>query len=124
MKCYIGDPCYVIRGAAWNNIVKNHYNLDHTENSHHIVNGHDCYLFNTAHGDGLFQLKDGETVVAYLGVDAGMIGAVPLEAIPDIDVLTGLQLGYVADIDLSSDTCKSDDGDMTFGPYTVKTSWE
>lgn len=123
MKCYIGDPCYVIRDKAWNEIVKNHYK-NNRENPRHVVNGRDCFLFNTAHGDGLYKLKEGETVVAYLGVDAGMIGAVPLEAIPDVSALDGLQLGYVADINLSSDTCKSDDGDMTFGPYTVKTSWE
>jgi hypothetical protein len=120
MKYYIGDPCYVIHGNAWTEIVKNHYK-NNTENPHHVVNGHDCYLFTTAHGDGLFQLKDGQTVVAHLGVDAGMIGAVPVDAVTDLDML---DLGYVADINLSSDTCKSDDGDMTFGPYTVKTSWE
>ena len=120
MKCYIGDPCYVIRGQAWDEICKNHYNSDHTENSHHVVNGYDCFLFRTAHGDGVYHLKYGETVVAFLGVDAGIIGAVPIEAVTDPDYL---DLGYVTDINLSSDTCKSDDGDMTFDEYTVKTSW-
>lgn len=119
MICYIGDPCYVIRGEAWDEIVENHYNSDYTENPHHVVNGYDCFLFSTAHGDGLFQLKEGQTVVANIGVDAGMIGAVPIAAVTDPDMLG---LGYITDIELSSDTCTSDGGDMTFGPFSVKTN--
>lgn len=122
MKYYIGDPCYVIRGKAWDKIVKDHYDVSSgTENPHHRVDEYDCYLFNTAYGDGVYDLKDGDEIVAHLGVDAGMIGAVPLPAVNDP---TGLSLGYVVDIELSADNCMSGGGDITFGHLTVNTSEE
>lgn len=113
-KCYIGDPCYVIRGETWDKIVKDYYK----EHPHHTVNGHECYIFATAYGDGEYALKDGTTVVASLGVDAGVIGAVPVEAVTHPE---NLYLGYVADINLSSDTCKSNNGNMRFDFLTVDT---
>jgi hypothetical protein len=120
MRYYIGDPCYVLRGKVWDKVVEDHYR-DDTENPHHQVGGYDCYLFNTAYGDGAYDLRDGDDVVAHLGVDAGMIGAVPLPAVNDP---TGLSFGYVIDIDLSADNCTSEGGDMTFGHLTVNTSGE
>jgi hypothetical protein len=116
MKYYIGDPCYVLRDETWDAIIESQ--ATNPQQTVHVINGQECYLFLTAHGDGMFDLKRGDEVIARLGVDAGMIGAVPVEAMTAPE---SAHLGHIADLPLLHPTiCHATDQGMTFGPLTVE----
>jgi hypothetical protein len=73
----IGDPCYSIPDAEWDAWLEAaDYTNDHDD---HIlaaeVNGRLCVGVYTAYGDGSYKDQDGNE----FGVDAGLIGLVPVE---------------------------------------------
>jgi hypothetical protein len=83
---YIGDPCYVFRDGNWSKV------CDNLGKSDGIF---DClsmlfFMAGTEYGDGCYYDQDGHM----FDVDAGVLGAVPVELVEDKD---GLRLGLVKD---------------------------
>lgn len=88
---FIGDPCYVLHtieaGGAYNDElwVKSFCEaLEKAEKQegftgHFEYMGHPIFVHGTAHGDGSYEGSDGRTYP----VDAGIIGAIPVELIED-----------------------------------------
>lgn len=93
-KYFIGDPCYFISDDNWDDVIKRTgcFGL-HTENGqedwfeglyHH--NGKECFAWGTLWGDGSYDVLDisnGRNPVRLhsLGVDAGLLGIMPVEAV-------------------------------------------
>ena len=67
---YIGDPCYVIN--EWDDFLGPLWASDYGQFE---WKGKQCLGFSTAYGDGLYEDDEGNTYP----VDAGLIGAVPVE---------------------------------------------
>lgn len=83
---YIGDPCYLIPDKDWEKIGKDtnwwgsEYNSssepkDFDDGIYHW-NKKTCFAAFTAHGDGCYGNRKGNTVIA---VDSGLIGIIPLD---------------------------------------------
>lgn len=80
---YVGDPCYVIE--KWDELIKSTgcFGLEEdkdTTNWHNgcfSYNGKKCFAEGTAYGDGTYFDNKGREY----GVDAGLIGIVPVSAI-------------------------------------------
>jgi len=72
---FIGDPCYVLGDPQerWEKYL-DEYGFK-TKGDVGTFEGHNVFAAGTAHGDGVFFGSDG---VKY-GVDAGLIGATPIE---------------------------------------------
>ena len=68
----IGDPCYAIRDEDWLPLLES---CDYFNESVGEINGTRVVAFPTAYGDGVYKGTDGYDY----GVDAGLIGLVPLE---------------------------------------------
>ena len=80
---WLGDPCYVIRDEDWMPWLEE---TDYTNETNLIgkIPGseHEAVGFATSFGDGVYPFTiDGEEVFE-LGVDAGMIGFIPVEYEP------------------------------------------
>ena len=80
-KYYIGDPCYVLASddpddKRWGNFCKELW-----KHGHSLEEFEDIPMFaaGTAYGDGSFEGSDG----FWYGVDAGLIGIVPLSLCTD-----------------------------------------
>ena len=100
-KYYVGDPCYVIgdhhHDTDWEDLGIStgwfgcdpdipHPNFD---DGLFEFNGHKCFAYHTAYGDGLYTFGR-----MTFGVDAGLLSVIPVEAIKE-DKLSGMTLGEV-----------------------------
>lgn len=81
---YVGDICYVLSDEIYHGV----WGKAHYEDGVHEAKGYKFAVAGTAFGDG--EYVDGQGNV--YGVDAGVIGLVPLELIGKLD---GLDLGRV-----------------------------
>lgn len=86
-RYFVGDPCYVIADKNWDELIKNTGCFGLNENMD-VINWYDgvfyytgkkCFANGTAYGDGVFQDNAGRRY----GVDAGLIGIVPVGATDD-----------------------------------------
>ncbi len=107
-KYYIGDPCYVI--DDWTTFCDVWFQQDPGVFD---FDGHDICVFETQWGDGIYEASDG----SMLGVDAGLIGAIPavLMTIGDFD------LGTEVDFDAPFECRREPDGRLWFGDIHVMT---
>ena len=69
---WLGDPCYALGDKSWAEITET--SAEFTKNPIEL-NGHQLMIFPTALGDGVFECSLGT-----IGVDAALIGIVPVEA--------------------------------------------
>lgn len=77
-RYFIGDPCYVIRDdQRWSTLCRQLG--DEGRGGLITIGNHQLVAFGTACGDGLYHDRDGH----HYSVDAGMIGAVPKDAVDD-----------------------------------------
>jgi len=114
-RYYIGDPCYVIDGEAWSDFLDPYWDLD-SRGGVFEYDGHKVCAFGTQYGDGCYEASNG----AMLGVDAGMIGAVPLEIVKGGD----LALGTEVEFDEPFECVRDYDGRLHFGSFSVMTGDE
>jgi hypothetical protein len=84
-KYYIGDPCYVF-GGDWSPGI-----CDVILDGGDIYRGLRFFAAPTAYGDGSYTGSNGFEY----GVDAGLLGAIPLELVTDE---AGLELGTVIEV--------------------------
>lgn len=127
---WFGDPCYVVPDDQWSHFCNKLFDYEKREEpgNHYIGEVHDeetgigWYCWNTAFGDGCYSLElDGNTV-AKLGVDAGMLAAIPMTLVnhwrKDIDGGTDPSLGHVLPADICNGKLATADGDMHFSGGT------
>lgn len=138
-KYYIGDPCYVIDDDEWMDALQStrYFNLfvngdcegEYNEkDDQHGVFERDGTLFavsSTAYGDGEYPCVSLGSLVGTCGVDAGLIGAIPLEMI-DLDAVNknysqGIEgLGCVVEF-AHPFNIEVSDGLIDFGEFSVET---
>ncbi len=116
----VGDPCYMIDDAAWIDWLND---ADFTiQSREHVLlanyRGQPAVGVGTAHGDGCYYDQDGREY----GVDAGLIGAVPVsvltaEQLADYDTIT------IVHFDRDFD-CYFEDGVVHIGHVMIDTDWE
>jgi hypothetical protein len=124
---WFGDPCYVVPEDQWlhfcnlmfayeeKNKLERHYVGEVTDES----TGLNWYCWNTAYGDGCYTLQVNGNSVASLGVDAGMLSAIPMRLIKHWtktgDISDHEGLGHVLDSDICVGQLDTSEGDMYFG---------
>lgn len=114
----VGDPCYSIPDEKWMEWLEA---ADYTNNHReHVlvaeVDGRLCVGVSTYFGDGSYDGDDGNTY----GVDAGLLGLVPIEvasknSVGDDRVLRTFQSEVV---------CEYNGGHVRLGPITIDTVQE
>ena len=135
-KYYLGDPCYVLNeqnGHDWMDLLSstNYFgSYDEKEQKYipaeerqyfHKIGEHFVFVSDTAHGDGQYY----DNMGGCYPVDAGMIGCIPLELIPEAG-LDILDFGNVVKFDKDF-TCESgahDDGVIRIGNLLIDTDPE
>jgi hypothetical protein len=122
-KYYVGDPCYAIPDEEWGSLLKDtgFFGLE-TDNT--ITNwddglyeyrGYTCFVDGTAYGDGVYCGQNGEE----FGVDAGLIGIIPMDAIPNFDCDGGEEMTFEKDFDVWTE-----DGVFYFDELVIDTKGE
>ena len=104
---YFGDPCYVMSQEDYDELLDQmfKYNNDGRMGKF-TVNGHELIVDNTAYGDGLY----GGWNESY-GVDAGMLGVIPLELVKKDPTNMGWVCKETGDVNMSTEE------DGTFSVY-------
>lgn len=112
---HLGDPCYTVPGDRWMEWL----NAADFESNHAVLDaelgGHRVIGLSTAYGDGTYRGSDG----FIYGVDAGLIGLVPVD-LPGIrDDLPDLttKVAFHEDFDVVRDS----NGTLTFGHIVIET---
>jgi len=111
-KYYIGDPCYVISGSEWSEFLDPYWSVG-GYGGVFDYDGLSVCVFQTKYGDGRYEASDG----AMLGVDAGIIGAVPMELCKGGD----LALGTIVEFHEPFECARDYNGLLRFGNVTVMT---
>jgi hypothetical protein len=114
-KYWIGDPCYVIDGEEWSNFLDPYWNIGGFGGVFSFEEYEVC-AFQTQWGDGCYPASNGVN----LGVDAGIIGAIPIELARCGD----LGLGTEVTFDQPFACHRDPDGRMHFGSFSVMTGDE
>jgi len=114
-RYYIGDPCYVISGSEWSEFLDPYWDVGGFGGVFDY-DGLPVCAFQTQYGDGCYEASNG----AMLGVDAGMIGAVPMELVKGGD----LALGTEWEFDEPFVCTRDSDGRLHFGSFSVMTGDE
>ena len=120
---YFGDPCYVYPDERWESFCDANfaYEREHNPDRHHIGkitedSGKVWYGWSTAYGDGCYALQRSGVTVARLGVDAGMLSAIPMSLIKEWGAeASARELGHVLEPDHCVGPLNVDRGDMSWG---------
>lgn len=86
---YVGDICYVLNDDIYFGVWRDKYQFE--DGQCYTDDGNSFGVASTAYGDGCYVGSDG---VCY-GVDAGVLGVVPLELVSNID--NAKELGRVVE---------------------------
>lgn len=106
---YVGDPCYAIE-TKWQEILRQ---TDFFKNPVGTINGKKVLAFGTAFGDGEYIDDEGRKY----GVDAGLIGLVPVEVAEKTHALKYMhKLNFSIPI-----VCTNNGGMMRFGDIVIDT---
>lgn len=121
---YIGDPCYVIPNDEWMEYLDTYPKYPPPDPGYGWIDGiavnykgHKCFHSMTAHGDGSYRDNEGHRY----GVDAGIIGIIPL-ALCDKEQLAELEdLGRVVTFDKRFEVYCEKDCTFHFGHISIVT---
>ena len=112
-KYYIGDPCYVVKEHEdWMKLLED---TNYFQNDNQTYKGFPIFASGTAYGDGCYYDQEGREY----GVDAGLIGIVPFEAIEG-DGRGGQIIEFQEDFHVGC----SEDSVFTFGNIVIYTGNE
>jgi hypothetical protein len=112
---FIGDPCYMFDGS-WGKILEG---TDYFQAENQIINKKKVFCDGTAYGDGCYFDQDGNEY----GVDAGLLGALPISLLKVDNKYTKdelSRLGRIVKFDADFD-CESDKGVFDFGHIHIDT---
>ena len=115
---YIGDPCYVIHDDEWMPFLEANGLLDN-DGFHPACEYHDkpCFVSSTMYGDGTYPVW-GPVGQKPIGVDAGLLSAVPSDLVADRGEAE--RLGFF--VTFAEDfACGWEDGTIIFGDYRIAT---
>jgi hypothetical protein len=110
-KYFIGNPCYVMglgEHRSWIKVLEDSSYFDKP----YERDGHTAIAFGTKWGDGVYHDLLG---LSYC-VDAGMIGAIPVELVEKEEHELGDVVNFSRDFD-----CYSENGILRFGHVTIDT---
>ena len=114
-KYYIGDPCYVVPDEHWtdgDDFCDQLFSNNSPEAPANImILGHPIQAQNTAHGDGVYDDNIGNSYP----VDAGLIGAVPVDLNENCDGMLNTIIDFEEDFQVIYN-----DGDIDFISSTGK----
>jgi hypothetical protein len=109
----LGDPCYSVADEHWDSLLES---CDYFNEPVGTVNGVKVLAFSTKWGDGCYQDQFGNEY----GVDAGLIGLVPISLATKKDDPDGLIVDFIGSVICSTDG----NGKLTFGKYVIDTDPE
>lgn len=114
---YVGDPCYVIADDKWDEFLEPYWA---TCGGEFMFAGHQVAAYSTAHGDGVYFDQDGNQY----GVDAGMIGVIPMELVTKRSAaeVQKLQLGAFIEFKEPFST-EEDGGTIIIGHVEIPTDY-
>ena len=122
-RYYVGDLCYVLHGAVWNEVC-NQTPFDNSTFEFELSDGRKYLLFSTAYGDGTYNDQYGNPY----SVDSGTIGASLLDEIddPELERVLEYGLGNVYEFPgiLGEDDCAYEDGLIQIGHVQIATGDE
>tara|TARA_B110000495_G_C22988498_1_gene581830 strand:+ start:394 stop:915 length:522 start_codon:yes stop_codon:yes gene_type:complete len=124
---WFGDPCYVVPEDQWASFCNAMFDYEKKADvgNYYIGEVHDeatgigWYCWSTAYGDGCYSLEVDGNTVAELGVDAGLLSAIPMTLVnkwckdPDSH-RTDPSLGHVLPADICNGYLATSEGDMHF----------
>lgn len=127
-RYFVGDPCYAVPNEYWMDWLRDSYknggaDFDaRTGGSPKVllaeIKGHPVLGIGTAHGDGVYGGSDG---FAY-GVDAGLIGLVPM-SLPGAEDEVRAYLGTVVEFEEPFE-CRYEGGTIILGHIRIETDPE
>lgn len=123
---WVGDPCYVLKennGWDWGDILEQtkFFGGDQPCEIKGKKGSYQVCVYGTAYGDGSYSGSDGKEY----SVDAGLIGVIPLKALPSIKGKhgDGIDCGHI--YYFSDDfLCEDEAGLLTFGGLVIDTLQE
>ena len=121
-KYFIGDPCYAIKDELWSEFCNNLFNAEAERNftGEVILRGVKIFVSNTQYGDGCYEDQYGNSY----SVDAGLIGAVPLEEGITKEENEFADLGLIVDIDRDFNCYYLDeDGTIEINGHIIETGF-
>ena len=118
-KYYIGDPCYVIDDDKWSDFCDILFKGNGGSRNDEVTDfeGHPMFASGTAYGDGSYEGSDG---VVY-GVDAGLIGIVPVALIKKRGISEARRLGSIVTFKKPFEAYKDDAHTFHFGDIDIPT---
>jgi hypothetical protein len=118
-KYYLGDPCYSVPDDRWIEWL----DAADSENAGRVLiadlDGHKIIGFGTAYGDGEYRDQHGNTY----GVDAGLIGLVPVE-IAENPYEGQEGCGRIVEFTEPFECSRYKDGTLKFGEIVIETGDE
>lgn len=124
--CYIGDPCYVFTDSQWDKIMEETNvfgagdNTDIKFDGTFFVDGIECAVADTAYGDGVYDVRVNGEFLTSIGVDAGCIAIIPINAIPDSMLREACRLGVI--VDQGYIPVSAENGVFNFGAIRIDTN--
>ena len=123
-KYFIGDPCYAIRETKdnpdrWSDFCEALFATDSNYSNQELLEfeGKKMFAAGTAHGDGCYEGSDG---FGY-GVDAGLIGCVPLSLCNE-KMKEMKRLGTIVEFKKPFDAERTGDYIFIFGHIEIPTN--
>ena len=89
---WFGDPCYVVPNDLWDSFCRLWTDSKHQVKVNYKNFPCDSFVWDTAWGDGEYELKKDGDVIASLGVDAGMLSMIPMRLIDKWRIESGFEL--------------------------------
>lgn len=116
-KYFVGDPCYAIPADSWQSWLEEAGYMEDPRYLVADVETFTCVGVGTAHGDGVFEDQKGNSYP----VDAGLIGAVPVQLLlPSRETPWGMtKMKFDADFKVSYK-----EGKITIGHLVIDTDPE
>lgn len=125
-RYYVGDLCYVLTDAQWDELLKLMYPIRTGPNRNKCFEGRfvlkggiEVAYHGTAYGDGIYEDNEGREY----SVDSGTIGCVKASHLDRKTKAKVKKLGQIVDIPFPF-VSESEDGQLKFGNVTIDTSGE
>lgn len=121
-KYFIGDPCYAVFDHEWDEYLDPYFKYcdkhGYRTGCGLTHNGRQCFTSSTAFGDGVYDDQEGNSYP----VDAGMIGATPVEGSEYEGLPNGRdRLGLIHTFDKPFD-CWYQEGVIHIGHFVIDTN--